>query len=457
MKNSKINNNNKVSIIIRTKNEEKYITQCLKKILLQTYKNFEIIIVDNYSSDLTVKKANQFTKKIIKIKKFLPGKAINEGIKISKGNIIVVISAHCIPVNNNWLKNIIKNLSDKKIAGVYGRQEPMKYTSDFDKRDLLTIFGLDKKIQIKDTFFHNANSAFRKELWKKIPFDEKTTNIEDRIWGEKVISKGYKIIYEPSASVYHYHGVHQNLNKERAKNVVNILESLDTFKKKDNKAFNHDLKILAIIPSRGKPISYDKEFLIEKTINIAKKSKYINDIVVSTDNKNSAKIAKSCGASVPFIRPSFLSKPNTKLVDVLAFTVNYLERKKNYYDLVVVLADSYPFRSKNIVDTMIEKLLEQGSDTLIAAKKESRGIWLSEKNKISLINDPSLPRKLKEKHAFITLFGLCCVTHPTNLREKDLFKKNYSIYKVDDVLNSIDIFDLGKSKLINKEFKKFDI
>ena len=42
-------------------------------------------------------------------------------------------------------------------------------TTDVDKRDLLTIFGLDKKIQVKDTFFHNANSAFRREIWKKIP------------------------------------------------------------------------------------------------------------------------------------------------------------------------------------------------------------------------------------------------------------------------------------------------
>ena len=42
----------------------------------------------------------------------------------------------------------------------------MKYTSDFDKRDLLTIFGLDKKVQIKDTFFHNANSALEKKFGK---------------------------------------------------------------------------------------------------------------------------------------------------------------------------------------------------------------------------------------------------------------------------------------------------
>ena len=49
-----------VSIILRTKNEERWITKCLKKIFEQSYKNFEIIIVDNYSTDKTVKKAEQF-------------------------------------------------------------------------------------------------------------------------------------------------------------------------------------------------------------------------------------------------------------------------------------------------------------------------------------------------------------------------------------------------------------
>ena len=446
----------KVSIIIRTKNEEKFIRQCLEKIKEQNFKSFEVIIVDNFSTDLTVRKAQQFTKKIIRIKKFAPGKAINEGIKASKGSIIVVLSAHCIPVNNNWLKNLIKDLKDKKVAGVYGRQEPMKYTSDVDKRDLLTIFGLDKKIQIKDTFFHNANSAFRKELWKKIPFNEQATNIEDRIWGEKVISKGFKIIYEPSASVYHFHGVHQNLNKKRAENVVKILESLDTFKKEDKSINYSGLKVLALIPVKGKSINFEGRPLIKKTLEVAKKSKFITEIVVATDDKITAKFAKANGAIVPFIRPSNLSKPSTKLLDVLAFSVKSLERKKFYYDLVVILGNSYPFRSEDLIDKMIKKLLEEGSDTLIAGIKESRGIWLTDNNNsnIDLINDPTTPRKLKKKHAFITLFGLCCVTHPTNLREKNIFKKNYSIYKVNDVLNSIDINDYKKSKMLEKTLKK---
>ena len=451
-----INKKPTVSIIIRTKNEEKYIKQCIEKIKIQSFKSFEIIIVDNYSTDLTVKKAKKHCHKIIKIKKFSPGKAINEGIKASRGSIIVVLSAHCIPVNNNWLKNLIKDLKDKKVAGVYGRQEPMKYTSDVDKRDLLTIFGLDKKVQIKDTFFHNANSAFRKEVWKKIPFNEKATNIEDRIWGEKVISEGYKIIYEPGASVYHFHGVHQNLNKKRAQNVVRILESLDTFKKEDSSINYTGLKVLALVPVKGRSINFEGKPLIKKTLEAAKKSKFITEIVVATDDKQTAKFARANGAKVPFIRPSYLSKPSTKLLDVLEYSIKSLERKKIYYDLVVILGNSYPFRSEDLIDKMIKKLLEDGSDTLIAAIKESRGIWLSEgdNNNIDLINDPTTPRNLKKKHAFITLFGLCCVTHPSNIREKNIFKKNYSIYKINDVLNSIDINDFKKSKMLEATLNK---
>ena len=56
-----------------------------------------------------------------------------------------------------------------------------------------------------------------KKLWRKIPFDEKTKHIEDRIWGNEVINKGYKIIYEPDAPVYHWHGINQDMSQAGAK------------------------------------------------------------------------------------------------------------------------------------------------------------------------------------------------------------------------------------------------
>ena len=96
-----------ISIIIRTKNEERWIESCVQNIKNQNYKNVEIIIVDNNSADKTLDKIKKYKLKVIKIKNFLPGKAINYGIKKSKGKIIVCLSAHCIPVNKNWLENLV--------------------------------------------------------------------------------------------------------------------------------------------------------------------------------------------------------------------------------------------------------------------------------------------------------------------------------------------------------------
>ena len=132
----------KVSIIVRTYNEERWIAHCLEAIFSQDFDNFEVIIVDNSSSDYTVKVANRYpVRTIINIDKFIPGKAINDGIRASTGNYIVCISAHCIPKDDQWLSNLYNNFKDnQKLAGVYGRQLPLSFTSDADKRDLLITF-----------------------------------------------------------------------------------------------------------------------------------------------------------------------------------------------------------------------------------------------------------------------------------------------------------------------------
>ena len=94
----------KASIIIRTKNEEKWISICLNAIFKQDYKNFEVIIVDNCSTDKTVEKAKEWNVKVVTLKEFKPGNAINYGIENSSGDYLICLSAHCIPKEKDWLK-----------------------------------------------------------------------------------------------------------------------------------------------------------------------------------------------------------------------------------------------------------------------------------------------------------------------------------------------------------------
>jgi glycosyltransferase involved in cell wall biosynthesis len=329
-----------ISIIIRSRNEERWIKFCLQAIFDQTYSDFEVILVDNNSTDNTVLKAKKFNiRKIVNIGKYRPGLAINEGIRVSSGDYIVCISAHCIPVNNKWLEQLVSNFKDPQIAGVYGRQEPMSFTSNSDKRDLLITFGLDRREQFKDSFFHNANSIFPRKIWKNFPFNEEVTNIEDRLWAEQVLKAGYKIVYDPKASVYHYHGIHHSGNPDRCANVVKILEKLENFHiNAKNKTIDiEQLNIIAVIPIREENIYLAGKPLFEYTIQHALKSSYISKVIVSTDNENIAKHAEKIGAEVPFLRDKKHSRFDIILEQLMQYVLIDLETRRIIPDIMVMM------------------------------------------------------------------------------------------------------------------------
>ncbi len=433
----------RVSIIIRTKNEEKWITSCLRSVFGQRYKDFEVIIVDNRSTDKTVEKVKAFDVAVIGIEDFAPGKALNVGIRHSCGQIIVCLSGHCIPTNELWLETLIRELEDERVAGVYGRQEPMAFSSDLDRRDLVTIFGLDKKVQRKDPFFHNANSAIRRDVWQEIPFDEEVTNIEDRVWGREVIARGYRIIYEPEASVYHWHGIHQNGDRERCRNVVRILDSLgvDAHETRNAKLDVNALDVLALIPVKGEVQYCGKKPLLEYTVARATECALIDRVVVSTDNPDLAAVARRLGAETPFLRPENLSREYVDMDTVLQYSMERLEENGFLPDIVVVLEVTYPFRPRGFIDQMILKLVGEGVDTVIPVRAEFRTAWFTRDEGVTLLGQGFMPRQLKNSPILISLLGLGCVTYPHVLREGQMIGNNVGILEVDDPYSCLEVRD----------------
>ncbi len=422
-----------VSIIIRTKNEERWIDHCLSAITEQTLKDFEIILVDNNSDDWSVKIAKKYTKKIVNVTDFFPGKAINEGIRASSGEYIVIVSGHCIPKNNQWLKKLIDPfLKDKTklLAGVYGRQEPLSSSSPLDKRDLTVVFGLDERIQKKDSFFHNANSALPRRIWEKFPFDENTTNIEDRLWGAEVTKNGYHIFYTPEASVYHYHGINQGGKIDRAEKIVKIIETLEGPAVSLSNIVRNKLNIIGLIPLKGSATIYNNENLLIKSIEFLKSSKLVEEVYISTDNEHTANLAKKNGALAPFIRPSYLSSPSIGLPEVLKFSLDEIEKIRKV-DLVVIIEENYPFRPNGLVDNLINSIIEGGYDTVCASIIEERSIWLDENERITAIGDSLMEsRKIKNEKVHINLFGLGAVTYVDNIRRKNILTNKVGLSPV---------------------------
>jgi rhamnosyltransferase len=199
----------KVTILIRTKNEEKFIGQTLDILYSQTYKNIEVLIVDSGSTDKTLQIVRKYPIIIYEIKpeEFTWGYALNYGFQRAKGLYIICLSAHSLPLSVDWLEIMISNFKDENVAAVMSNTLPWPDCNPFDRRGLLKKFNMHKK-ELKPGppfVFGNVSSAIRREVWEKIQFDETLSYCEDDDWMRKAIKMNYKVIYEPEAKVYHSH------------------------------------------------------------------------------------------------------------------------------------------------------------------------------------------------------------------------------------------------------------
>jgi rhamnosyltransferase len=422
-----------VSIIIRTKNEEKWIGHCLETIYNQKVDaDFEIILVDNESTDNTVKIAKRYSvDKIIYIKNFLPGKALNDGIRVSNGKYIVCLSAHCIPEKESWLQKMLCNFKKhKNIAGVYGRQLPLTYTDPVDKRDLLIVFGLDKKIQEKDYFFHNANSIIPRSIWERFPFDENVTNIEDRVWGKQVIQGGLNIIYEPEASVYHHHGLHQGNKNDRLKGVVTILEKISSKEINGipNTMMPNNINVAAFIPIIGKISEKNNQFdNLHKVIDQLKKSRFIKSIYYLADYKFLKK-----ESSIKWLNRKIIKNADDlSLNELMCNSLQLIEDNGDSPDRIVYINPDYVNRPNTIFDTLISDAQHKGFDTLFPGLVDYGHYWYQKEGDYKQ-TDPSLKPRTEREPIYKALYGVGCVISPWVLRGGKMIGGKVGILEIDN-------------------------
>ena len=228
------------SIIIRTKNEERYLEHVLLMLKKQSYKNYEIVIVEDNSTDRTLEIAEKYKCKIVKIPdgKFTYPYACNFGIRESMGEYIVFISGHSIPINAKWLENGLKYFKYKKVAGVYAY--PLTHygvslfqnilyllSRNFGNRRFIISNAKNMKIGRFDPYFHIfqfqwfpffiakkmkvgslgfTNAIIRRDLWEKYKINEKFAGGgEDHDWAKYWVAKGFVIVHDPNFKVYHSH------------------------------------------------------------------------------------------------------------------------------------------------------------------------------------------------------------------------------------------------------------
>lgn len=208
---------NSVSIIILTYNSTNFLDSCLESIFSLDFEDFELIIVDNASSDDTQKQLSKIIppdninlKIILNSKNLGYGLGNKVGIDNSKGDFIAIINPDVV-LEKSWLKNIIKIIKqDSKIFSVHGKiLDSQNNVSSLG--GILDIYGaVTQKTSSNSTpFFYTPGTAFlfRRNIYSLLEIDPNFFMYYDDVdlsW--QAIMYGYKVRYCEDALSVHLEG-----------------------------------------------------------------------------------------------------------------------------------------------------------------------------------------------------------------------------------------------------------
>ncbi|KPK42814.1 MAG: CMP-N-acetlyneuraminic acid synthetase [Omnitrophica WOR_2 bacterium SM23_29] len=226
-------------------------------------------------------------------------------------------------------------------------------------------------------------------------------------------------------------------------------------------------KILALIPARGGSKGLHRKNmrpllgkpLILWTIEQAKNSKYIDRIIVSTDDKEIARISKKYGAEVPFMRPKKLAGDNVKGIKVVSHAVAWLQKNNSVFELLMLLQPTSPLRTSKDIDAAIKLLFKKNAQAVISITETDHHPYFSNTlpsngRMANFLRPESINKNRQELPAFYRLNGAIYLAYVSYIKKKKNFLgKNTFAYTMPSE-RSIDIdseIDFKLAELLLRE------
>jgi CMP-N,N'-diacetyllegionaminic acid synthase len=204
-------------------------------------------------------------------------------------------------------------------------------------------------------------------------------------------------------------------------------------------------RLLAIIPARGGSKRLPRKNILELsgkpliawTIEAALGSKYIDHVVVSTEDKKIASISKEYGADVPFVRPDKLATDESASVDVVLHTIKYLKEIGKLYDYIILLQPTSPLRTSKNINESIELLQDRHCDAVISVcETEHSPLWCntipSDDDLSNFLDSSVLNKKSQDLKQYYRLNGSIFLCKTDRFEEESTFflKSDCFAYKM---------------------------
>ncbi len=370
-----------ITIYITNHNYGKYIKQSIDSVLNQTYQNFEIIIIDDGSTDNSKNIIEKYKndKKVRIIYQNNKGLTVsnNIAIKVCKGEYITRLDA------DDWLDpNFLKIMIDTAINNKNSAMIFCNYYLTNSKGQVIDQFYRHefKKVKLMDQPAHGACSLIKTKILKEIGGYDEQFNCQDGVdlWF-KIIRK-HKV-NNVNLPLFYY----RQHNKSLTKNVENIYKTRDRILSKHTKNKETFNNILAIIPVRGENYGerevalkkINKIPIIQKLIIELQKTPHIKKILVSSPDQEILKNVNKKFRNKVIIhkREAKFARLNTSINETLISSIKKVKTKKFRPDLILVVNVVCPFLNHQNFESAINLIKIFNTDEVIAVKKENDNFY----------------------------------------------------------------------------------
>ena len=192
----------RASVLVRTLNSARTLPACLESLRTQTVVP-EIVVVDSGSTDDTMAIAERLADRTIRIARgsFSYGGALNRGGAIASAPIHFALSSHCVLPRRDWIERSLNHYERPEVAATNGQ------ITRPDGTPLLETIMLTAQSHQPNPLwgFSNHASSWRAEVWREEPFDETLIASEDFEWSDRVLARGFAIVFDPGLTVPGHH------------------------------------------------------------------------------------------------------------------------------------------------------------------------------------------------------------------------------------------------------------